>query len=63
MLQFLRNKREMYNPTWLPPTEDPDKEFSMTDVVSAAFQVARAMEFLASRKVRVQNLFDVCPSV
>jgi len=51
MLQFLRNKREIYNPTWLPPTEDPDKQFSITDVVSAAFQVARAMEFLASRKV------------
>ena len=51
MLQFLRKKREMYDPIWLPPTEDPDKQFSMTDVVSAAFQVARAMEFLASRKV------------
>ena len=45
----------MYNPVWLPPTEDPDKQFSMTDVVSAAFQVARAMEFLASRKVGGQR--------
>lgn len=51
MLLFLRNRRELYDPTWLPPTEDPDKQFSMTDLVSAAFQVARAMEFLASRKV------------
>lgn len=51
MLLFLRNKRDMYDPIWLPPSENPDKQFSMTDVVSAAFQVARAMEFLASRKV------------
>ena len=49
----------MYNPIWLPPTEDPDKQFSMTDVVSAAFQVARAMEFLASRKVGVKRYFSV----
>ncbi|KAJ7350232.1 hypothetical protein OS493_037695 [Desmophyllum pertusum] len=50
MLMFLRNRRDIYNPIWLPPTEDAAKQFSLTDVVSAAFQVARAMEFLASRK-------------
>ncbi|KAJ7350230.1 hypothetical protein OS493_037693 [Desmophyllum pertusum] len=50
MLQFLRDKRNMYHPTWLPPTEDAAEQFSLTDVVSAAFQVARAMEFLVSRK-------------
>jgi len=50
MLQFLRNRRGIYDSTWLPPSDNPDKQFTMTDVVSAAFQVARGMEFLASRK-------------
>ncbi|CAH3127131.1 unnamed protein product, partial [Porites lobata] len=50
MLQFLRKRRGWYEPTWLTPSEDPDKQFSVTDLVSAAFQVARAMEFLVSRK-------------
>lgn len=51
MLIFLRNSRGIYDPTWLPPTEDPDKQISLTELASAAFQVARAMEFLVSRKV------------
>lgn len=50
MLQFLRSKRDLYDPKWLTPSTDPDKQFTTTDIVSAAFQVARAMEFLASRK-------------
>ena len=54
MLQFLRKRRGWYEPTWLTPSEDPDKQFSVTDLVSAAFQVARAMEFLVSRKVRLR---------
>ena len=54
MLQFLRKRRGWYEPTWLTPSEDPDKQFSVTDLVSAAFQVARAMEFLVSRKVRLK---------
>lgn len=55
MLQFLRNKRGIYDSTWLPPSDNPDKQFTMTDVVSAAFQVARGMEFLASRKVSTRK--------
>ena len=54
MLQFLRKRRGWYEPTWLTPSEDPDKQFSVTDLVSAAFQVARAMEFLVSRKVKLE---------
>ena len=54
MLQFLRKRRGWYEPAWLTPSEDPDKQFSVTDLVSAAFQVARAMEFLVSRKVRLK---------
>ena len=54
MLQFLRKRRGWYEPTWLTPSEDPDKQFSVTDLVSAAFQVARAMEFLVSRKVKLK---------
>lgn len=50
LLQFLRNRRELYQSKWQVPTTDPDKQFTLTDLVSAAFQVTRAMEFLASRK-------------
>lgn len=41
----------MYNSTWIKELYDPEKEFTLFDIVGAAYQVAKGMEFLASRKV------------
>lgn len=51
LLTFLRSKRDMYNSTWVKELYDPEKEFTLFDIVGAAYQVAKGMEFLASRKV------------
>lgn len=51
LLHFLKNKRHIHKPTWEPPTDDPSVQFSLTELVSAAYQVARGMEFLTSRLV------------
>lgn len=51
LLDFLRKRRELFEPNWTAASRNPDTQFSTTDLVISAFQVARAMEFLASRKV------------
>ena len=51
MVNFLREKRLIYQPSWIKTVNDPNQEFTLVDVVMAAYQIARGMEFLASRKV------------
>ncbi|XP_028403689.1 fibroblast growth factor receptor 2-like [Dendronephthya gigantea] len=49
LLQFLRNRRDIYETEWKGVSKDPNVQLTMTDLVIAAYQVARGMEFLASR--------------
>lgn len=58
MSEFLRNRREIYEPDWLQSTEDHDSKLSITDLVETASQIASGMEFLASRKVFYIITFD-----
>ena len=53
LLSFLRGKRETYAASWIKTTNDPEKEFTLVDLVMIGFQVARGMSFLASRKVKL----------
>jgi serine/threonine protein kinase len=53
MLMFLRSKRDIYENTWVKEVYNPEKEFTLIDIVGAAFQIAKGMEFLASRKVNM----------
>ena len=55
LLKFLRSKRDIYEPTWLKTTNSPEVEFTITDLVMEVYQIARGMEFLASRKVGELN--------
>ncbi|XP_078371749.1 fibroblast growth factor receptor 4-like [Oculina patagonica] len=50
LLKFLRGKREIYEPTWVTTTNNPEVELTITNLVVFAYQVSRGMEFLASRK-------------
>ena len=51
LLPFLRGKREIYDAIWTKTTNDPEKEFTLVDLVVIGFQVNRGMAFLASKKV------------
>ena len=67
LLDFLRKRREIFEATWTSPTEHADVTFTTIDLYICALQVARAMEFLVSRRVslsysvktkNVMNEFD-----
>ena len=51
MLDFLRTHRKIFSPVWTTPSNDPNAELTLIDLVLWAHQVAQAMQFLASRKV------------
>ncbi|XP_068702886.1 fibroblast growth factor receptor 4-like isoform X1 [Montipora foliosa] len=50
LLSFLRGKRETYDASWTKTMNDPEKEFTLVDLVMIGFQVARGMSFLAAKK-------------
>ena len=50
--KFLRGKRDIYEPTWETTTNNPGVELTISNLVVFAYQIARGMEFLASKKVR-----------
>ena len=56
LLPFLRGKRETFDTSWTKTTNDPEKEFTLVDLVMIGFQVSRGMAFLASKKVRNVHL-------
>lgn len=51
LLMFLRNKREIYEPTWITTTNNPGNELTIKNLVVFAYQIARGMEFLTSKQV------------
>ena len=53
LLDFLRKRRDIFEPVWTTPTEHADVTFTTIDLYICSLQVARAMEFLASRRVRL----------
>ena len=55
LLDFLRKRREIFEATWTTPTEHADETFTTIDLYICALQVARAMEFLASRRVSLSR--------
>ena len=55
LLSFLRLKRDIYEPDWTKTTNDPEKEFTLVDLVMIGYQVSRGMAFLASKKVSIKS--------
>ena len=56
LLSFLRGKRDIYEPDWTKTKNDPEKEFTLVDLVMIGYQVSRGMAFLASKKVGLRHL-------
>lgn len=50
LLEFLRKRRDIFEATWTTPTEHADVTFTTIDLYISALQVARAMEFLTTRR-------------
>lgn len=50
LLMFLRKKREIYEPTWITTTNNPENELTIRNLVVFAYQITRGMEFLASKQ-------------
>ena len=55
--QFLRTRREKFQLNWFKNEEDMETELTYIDITQIAYQVARGMDFLASKQVRFQTLF------
>ena len=55
LLNFLRGRRDTFDASWTKTMNEPEKEFTLVDLVMIGFQVGRGMSFLASKKVRVYN--------
>lgn len=51
LLDFLRKRRDIFEAIWTTPTEHADVSFTTIDQYICALQIARAMDFLASRRV------------
>lgn len=56
VLNVLRSRREMFHLLQAPKTSNTESELTLVGLVKWANQVAKGMEFLASRKVVFKNL-------
>lgn len=55
LLEFLRKRREIFQPTWCKEDFSSEEIFTMTSLVSAALQICNGMQFLAAKKVHLVN--------
>ena len=53
LLNFLRSKREIFQPLWFKEATDMEKEFTYIDLLMTVFQVAKGMDFLQSKRVKI----------
>lgn len=56
LLNFLRSKREIFQPLWFKEATDMEKEFTYIDLLMTVFQVAKGMDFLQSKRVKTNFL-------
>ncbi|XP_065058967.1 vascular endothelial growth factor receptor 2-like [Rhopilema esculentum] len=50
LLNFLRDRRDIFQPTWFKNEPDMAKELTYIDLTMIAYQIAKGMDFLASKK-------------
>ena len=54
LLSFMKDRRQLFKPIWSKQHVGIEKEFTTFDLCVAAYQIAKGLEFLASRKVRLR---------
>ena len=59
LLKFLRERRPIYQPNWQKTVNNPNEEFTLVDLLMTAYQIARGMEFLASKKVSISYKTEI----
>ena len=52
LLDFLRKRREIFQPTWFKEDFASNERLTIVNLVSTAIQVCNGMRFLASKKVK-----------
>ena len=53
LLEFVRKRREIFQPSWLKEDFASKEKLTFANLVSAAIQICNGMKFLASKKVTV----------
>ncbi len=51
LLTFLRERRDIFEPTWFKNEADMGSELTFIDLTMVGYQVAKGMDFLSSKKV------------
>ena len=51
LLNFLRERRDIFEPIWYKNAADMGNELTHIDLTMVAYQIAKGMDFLASKKV------------
>lgn len=59
LLSFMKGRRQIFKPIWSKQHVGMEHEFTTFDLCVAAYQVAKGLDFLASRKVSRVAVF-VC---
>ena len=55
LLSFLKGRRPILKTTWKKEAIGMEHEFTTCDLAATAYQVAKGMEFLASRRVSLEH--------
>lgn len=55
LLSFMKERRQLFKPIWSKQHVGIEKEFTTFDLCVAAYQIAKGLDFLASRKVRLRQ--------
>ena len=51
LLNFLKERRDIFEPVWYKQETDMGNELTHIDLTMVAYQIAKGMDFLASKKV------------
>ena len=58
LLNFLRDRREIYQPVWFKNEPDMSNELTNMDLTMISYQIAKGLDFLASKRVSSRLLYN-----
>lgn len=57
LLSFIKERRQMFKPIWSKQHLGMEKELTTFDLCVAGYQVAKGLDYLASRKVSFEQIW------